>query len=168
MHPARLDLAFSDGVRPISTLHGVVFAILGPAQRSTPSGTRRRQCFAPRRSDTTSSHHALSFDSESRLDQRAGIKVGPTERIGLLSGAAAVEPAAGGDASGAVAVVPAGAAPFLAAAAPLVGARDIFLALSSVTMMSPCCSAEALSSIVFSASDQVCPAALHAQDGLNS
>ena len=40
MHPARLDLAFSDGVRPISTLHGVVFAILGPAQRSTPSGTR--------------------------------------------------------------------------------------------------------------------------------
>ena len=52
-------LAFLDGVRPISTLHGVVFAILGPAQRSTPSGTRRRQCFAPRRSDTTSSHHAL-------------------------------------------------------------------------------------------------------------
>jgi hypothetical protein len=40
MHPARLDLAFSDGVRPISTLHGVVFAILSPAQRSTPSGTR--------------------------------------------------------------------------------------------------------------------------------
>src|SRR5882724_9337156 len=106
------------------------------------------------------------------LDQRAGIKVGPTERIGLLSGAAAVELAAGADASGAagaVAVVPAGAAPFLAAAAaPLVGARDIFLALSSVTMMSPCCSAAALSSIVFSASDQVCPAALHAQDGLNS
>ena len=29
-------LAFLDGVRPISTLHGVVFAILGPAQRSTP------------------------------------------------------------------------------------------------------------------------------------
>src|SRR5712664_3467004 len=165
-------LAFLDGVRPISTLHGVVFAILGPAQRSTPSGTRRRQCFAPRRSDTTSSHHALSFDSESPLDQRAGIKVGPTERIGLLSGAAAVELAAGADASGAagaVAVVPAGAAPFLAAAAaPLVGARDIFLALSSVTMMSPCCSAEALSSMVFRASDQVCPAALHAQDGLNS
>jgi hypothetical protein len=36
---------------PISTLHGVVFAILGPAQRSTPSGTRRRQCFAPRSED---------------------------------------------------------------------------------------------------------------------
>ena len=48
------------------------------------------------------------------------------------------------------------------------GARDIFLALSSVTMMSPCCSAAALSSMVFSASDQVCPAALQAQDGLNS
>ena len=46
--------------------------------------------------------------------------------------------------------------------------RDIFLALSSVTMMSPCCSAAALSSMVFSASDQVCPAALQAQDGLNS
>jgi hypothetical protein len=46
-----------DDVR--ATLHGVVFAILGPAQRSTPSGTRRRRCFAPRRSDATSSHHAL-------------------------------------------------------------------------------------------------------------
>src|SRR6267143_1008637 len=44
-------LAFLDGVRPISPLHGVVFAILGPAQRSTPSGTRRRQCFAPRSED---------------------------------------------------------------------------------------------------------------------
>ena len=43
--------AFSDGVRPISTLHGVVFAILRPAQPSTPSGTRRRQCFAPRSED---------------------------------------------------------------------------------------------------------------------
>src|ERR1700682_2668436 len=107
---------------------------------------------------------------KNRLDQRAGIKVGPTERIGLLSGAAAVELAAGGDASGAagaVGVGPAGAVPFLAAAAaPLAGARDIFLALSSVTMMSPCCSAEALSSMVFNASDHVCPAALHGPGGL--
>jgi len=50
----------------------------------------------------------------------------------------------------------------------LVGARDIFLALSSVTMISPCCSAAALSSIDFNASDQVCPGALQEQDGLNS
>src|ERR1700682_906838 len=107
---------------------------------------------------------------KNRLDQRAGIKVGPTERIGLLSGAAAGEVAAGGDASGgagAGAGGAAGAVPFLAAA-PLAGTRDIFLALSSVTMMSPCCSAEALSSMVFNASDHVCPAALHAQEGLNS
>src|SRR5258707_5603010 len=103
------------------------------------------------------------------------MKVGPTERIGLLSGALPVETAAvfaagsgAGVASGAAAAG-AGGEPFLAgAAACLVGARDIFLALSSVTMMSPCCSAAALSSMLFSASDQVCPAALHAQDGLNS
>ena len=48
------------------------------------------------------------------------------------------------------------------------GGRCIFFALSSVTMMSPCCSAAALSSIDFSASDQVWPGALQAQDGLNS
>src|ERR1700726_1874210 len=105
------------------------------------------------------------------------MKVGPTERIGLLSGALAVDAAVvlgvvlgavsgAGVASGAAA---AGAEPFLTgAAACLVGARDIFFALSSVTMMSPCCSAAALSSMLFRASDQVCPAALHEQDGLNS
>src|SRR5277367_7072946 len=101
------------------------------------------------------------------------MKVGPTERIGLLSCALPVDTAAvlgaasgAGVASGAAA---AGAEPFLAGAGGcLVGARDIFFALSSVTMMSPCCSAAALSSMVLSASDQVCPAALHAQDGLNS
>src|SRR5450432_2451918 len=108
----------------------------------------------------------------------AGIKVGPTERIGLLSPAAPVE-AAGAAAAGAsgaaagggvAAVVAGGAEPFLAAAGAdlAAGARDIFFALSSVTMMSPCCSAAALSSMVFRASDQVCPAALQAQDGLNS
>ena len=67
--------------------------------------------------------------------------------------------------AGAVAV---DAAPFLATAAFGAGGRAIFFALSSVTMMSPCCSALALSSMVFSASDQVCPTALQAQDGLNS
>src|SRR5258708_4842708 len=105
------------------------------------------------------------------------MNVGPTERIGLLSGALPVEAAAllaagsgagAGVASGTAAAA-AGAEPFLAGAGGfLVGARDIFLALSSVTMMSPCCSAAALSSMLLSASDQVCPAALHAQEGLNS
>jgi hypothetical protein len=89
-----------------------------------------------------------------------------------LSLAAAAGSAGGGDASGAgaVAVVAAGAEPFLAetGAALVAGGRAIFFALSSVTMMSPCCSAVAFSSMVFSASDQVCPAALHAHDGLNS
>src|SRR4029078_13746399 len=73
--------------------------------------------------------------------------------------------------AGALAAVAAGAAPFLAAV-PFAGcgcARCcIFLALSSVTMISPCCSTSALSSTDFNASDQVCPAALQAQDGLNS
>src|SRR5260370_12757359 len=98
------------------------------------------------------------------------MKVGPTVRIGL-SPAGAVESVAGAAdaaAGGAVAVVP---APFLAGA-PFAGcgwARCcIFFALSSVTMMSPCCSTAALSSTDFSASDQVWPAALQAQDGLNS
>src|ERR1700676_670408 len=99
------------------------------------------------------------------------MKVGPTDRIGLFpdgvpgEGAVVLAGASGvGAGSGA-----AGAAPFLAAAAAgLVGARDIFFALSSVTMMSPCCSAAALSSMLFNASDHVWPAALHAQDGLNS
>src|ERR1700710_836629 len=98
------------------------------------------------------------------------MKVGPTVRI--LSDAVPVEVvvsaggagASGAAAAGAVAVV----APFLAATGLVGGGRDIFLALSSVTMMSPCCSAAALSSMVFKASDHVCPAALHEQDGLNS
>src|SRR4029077_4015857 len=99
-----------------------------------------------------------------------GMKVGPTVRIDFFSSVAAgVESAAGAGAVGAVAA--AGAAPFLAAAA-FAGcgcARCcIFFALSSVTMMSPCCSTRALSSTDFSASDQVWPADLQAQDGLNS
>src|ERR1700690_2592096 len=104
------------------------------------------------------------------------MKVGPTERIGLLSDEVPEVAVVGLDAAGAGGGVASGAvvadvAPFLAGAgagACFTGARDIFFALSSVTMMSPCCSAAALSSMVFSASDQVCPAALHAQDGLNS
>src|ERR1700690_1001996 len=106
------------------------------------------------------------------------MNVGPTERIGFFSGPVVVgvvlEAAAAGAGAGAgvaSGVVVADVAPFLAGAgagACFTGARDIFFALSSVTMMSPCCSAAALSSMVFSASDQVCPAALHAQDGLNS
>ena len=70
----------------------------------------------------------------------------------------------------AAAAVPAGAAPFLAAAAlrpSAARAAAYVFALSSVTMMSPC-STPALSSTDFSASDQVWPAALQAQDGLNS
>src|SRR5258708_3299081 len=87
------------------------------------------------------------------------MKVGPTVRIGFWP--------AGGAAGG----VAGGGAAFLAAV-PFAGcgcARCcIFFALSSVTMMSPCCSTAALSSTDFSASDQVWPAALQAQDGLNS
>ena len=72
-------------------------------------------------------------------------------------------------AAGVLAVVAGETVPFFATGvAALVGARDIFLALSSVTMMSPCCSAAALSSMDFKASDQVWPTALQAQDGLNS
>jgi hypothetical protein len=83
----------------------------------------------------------------------------PGEAAVALAGGPAV-----GAGSGAAAV-----APFLVAAgAGLVCGRDIFFALSSVTMTSPCCSAAALSSMLFSASDQVWPAALHEQDGLNS
>src|SRR5579863_1296382 len=97
------------------------------------------------------------------------MKVGPTERIGLLSGEAPAvfvgEGAGVGVASG---VGDTATVPFLGAGEAFVSGRDIFLALSSVTMMSPCCSAAALSSMVFNASDHVCPAALHAQDGLNS
>src|SRR5580693_6777351 len=98
------------------------------------------------------------------------MKVGPTVRICLLSvsggDAAAPVDASGG---GAEAAVPCEGAPFLAAAGVAFGSgRDIFFALSSVTMMSPCCSAAALSSIDFRASAQVWPAALQEQDGLNS
>src|SRR3954469_22023910 len=103
------------------------------------------------------------------------MKVGPTERIGLslpsplesAGGAAASVAGAAGAAAGGAA---GGAAPFLAETGAALGAggRAIFFALSSVTMMSPCCSAVALSSTLFSASDQVCLAALQAQDGLNS
>src|SRR4051794_6793529 len=100
------------------------------------------------------------------------MKVGPTERIGRsFAGAGSGEAAAGvGAGSGAVAAVAGAAAPFFfaAGAAFCWGGCDIFFALSSVTMMSPCCSAAAFSSIDFSASDQVCPAALQEQDGTYS
>src|SRR6185369_12033120 len=93
------------------------------------------------------------------------MKVGPTVRTLSLSAAVAVVSAG---AAGAAAV-PTGAAPFLGGGvAPFGCARCcIRLALSSVTMMSPC-STPALSSTDFSASDQVWPAALQAQDALNS
>ena len=58
-------------------------------------------------------------------------------------------------------------APVLAAAGFACG-RCILFALSSVTMMSPCCSAVALSSTDFKASAQLCPGALQEQDGLYS
>ena len=94
------------------------------------------------------------------------MKVGPTVRICLLSDDA-LEGAAGafGVGSGAVAATE----PFLAGTGvDFAGGRASFLAFSSVTIMSPCCSAAAFSSIDFSASDQLWPAALQAQDGLNS
>src|SRR6185369_1701225 len=103
-----------------------------------------------------------------------GMKVGPTVRICFFSSVVPVdvESAAAGAAGGGVAAVgPAGVAPFLAVGdvRPLGCARCcIRFALSSVTMISPCCSTAALSSTDFSASDQVWPAALQAQDGLNS
>src|ERR1700684_3961146 len=99
------------------------------------------------------------------------MKVGPTDRIVLLS-----EGASGG-AAGVLGggAVDAGSEPVVATEPFLAGAgvdfacgRDIFFEPSSVTMMSPCCSAAALSSTAFSASDQGWPAALQAQDGLNS
>jgi hypothetical protein len=97
------------------------------------------------------------------------MRVGPTVRI--LSDVAPVVESAGGacvSGAGGFAAAAAGAPFFPEAGAGFTGTRCIFLALSSVTMMSPCCSASALSSIDFSASDQVCPGALQAQDGLNS
>jgi hypothetical protein len=99
------------------------------------------------------------------------MKVGPTERICLLSDApplGAVPVLAGVSGAGAASGAAAGA-PFLPAACVVFGCgRDIFLALSSVTMMSPCCSTAALSSTPFRASVHVSPAAVHDQDGLNS
>ena len=94
------------------------------------------------------------------------MKVGPTVRTLSLSSAVAVVSAGAAVAAGAAAV-PAGAAPFLGGGgAPFGCARCcIRFALSSVTMMSPC-STPALSSTDFSASDQVWPAALQAQDGV--
>ena len=89
-------------------------------------------------------------------------------RRGAGGGRGLAEASGAGAAAGAVAVVPLDAAVFLAGAVVAFGGSDIFLALSSVTMISPCCSAAALSSMLFSASDQVCPAALQEQDGLNS
>src|SRR5918996_2906325 len=98
------------------------------------------------------------------------MKVGPTVRIGLsLSLVGALVSAGAVAGAGAAAVVPAGAAPFLGGGAPFDCPRCcIRLALSSVTMMSPCCSTAALSSTDFSASDQVWPAGLQEQDALNS
>src|SRR6476646_9812334 len=100
--------------------------------------------------------------------------VRPTDRSGLSPDVPAESAAgAGAEVSGAGAGgVPGGtpAAPFFAGEGVPLAARGraIFFALSSVTMISPCCSAAALSSMLFRASDQVCPAALQAQDGLNS
>src|ERR1700749_1980175 len=95
------------------------------------------------------------------------MNVGPTERIVLLSaGGVGV---AGGGLVGAASGAEVATVPFLPGGGGCFACgRDIFLAPSSVTMMSPCCSAAALSSMLFSASDQVCPAALQEQDGLNS
>ena len=81
--------------------------------------------------------------------------------------------AAGGGAAGSGAGSAGGAASAGGGGAPRLAeagaglARCIFFALSSVTMMSPC-SALALSSIDFSASDQVWPGALQEHVGLNS
>ena len=87
------------------------------------------------------------------------MKVGPTDRIVLLSEGVSGAAAGGfGDAGAGVVV----SAPVVATVPFLAGAgvdfacgRDIFFDPSSVTMMSPCCSAAALSSTAFSASDQV-------------
>ena len=63
------------------------------------------------------------------------MKVGPTVRIVLLSGEASETAAGGFRVAGGVAA----ADPRLDAGVGLVSGRDIFLALSSVTMISPCC-----------------------------
>src|SRR5579871_863123 len=97
------------------------------------------------------------------------MKVGPTVRICVLLDEALV---AGGVFCEAGGVACSGAAvatePFLAGVDFTCCGRAIFLELSSVTMISPCCSAVALSSRFLSASAQVWPAALHEQVGLNS
>ena len=113
------------------------------------------------------------WEPEKRVKQESrrvycfgGMKVGPTVRTALSLSLAVVSGAAG------AAAVPAGAAPFLAVVGgggvPFGCARCcIRFALSSVTMMSPC-STPARSSTDFSASYQVWPAALQAQEALNS
>ena len=90
-------------------------------------------------------------------------------RIGLFCELALAALVVGaGDGSGA-GVLAGGVAPFLADFVAACCVRCcIFFALSSVTMMSPCCAASAFSSIDFSASDQVWPGALQEQVGLNS
>lgn len=85
------------------------------------------------------------------------MKVGPTDRIVLLSEGAsegAARVLGGVDAGSEEPVV--ATVPLLAdAGVDFACGRDIFFAPSSVTMMSPCCSAAALSSTAFNASAQV-------------
>src|SRR5260370_26884958 len=95
--------------------------------------------------------------SKSKQLYRAGINVGPTDRIGL-SPAAPVETVAGGavsapGAGGGLAPAVFGA-PFFPVVGGAFGARgrDIFFALPSLPVVSPCFSAGALSSMLFRAS----------------
>jgi hypothetical protein len=86
------------------------------------------------------------------------MKVGPTVRICLLSVAAPLVVGGVDTSGGAVELsAVAGAAPFRADAGGALPCERccIRFALSSVTMMSPCSAAAALSSIDFSASAQV-------------
>ncbi len=92
------------------------------------------------------------------------MNVGPTDRIGLFEGVEAVGAVSAGLVWGASAFA---AEFFFCELLSLVGC-EIFRAPSSVTMMSPCWAAVALSSSPFSASAHVWPAALHEHDGLNS
>src|ERR1700744_6806245 len=108
---------------------------------------------------------------DDRNNYLAGINVGPTVRIDLSPGGGVTPVVPPVSAGGGTAAASAGAAPFLAAADFGTGAccgRAIFFALSSVTMISPCCSESALSSTFFSASVQLWPTALQAQVGVNS
>ncbi len=94
------------------------------------------------------------------------MKVGPTVRTPWLP-VVVFEGAVFEGSLEAAGAVLAGALPF--AGAGLVGACDCdtFFAFSSVTTMSPCWAAVDLSSMFFSASAQLWPAALHEQVGLN-